>query len=99
MYACNYNASYFIADIETYRGLQTTATLITTIILITMPLFIFLVMAVYFPVASIKKLGYFKKPRKSADPEGAKNSKNIEMREHDIIVDQKLRENLKSTTV
>ena len=34
--------------IETYRGLQTTATLITTIILITMPLFTFLVMAVIF---------------------------------------------------
>ena len=43
--------------IETYRGLQTTATLITTIILITMPLFTFLVMAVYLHAASIKKLG------------------------------------------
>ena len=90
--------------IETYCGLQTTATLITTIILITMPLFTYLVMAVYLHAASIKKLGYFfikvfKKPRKIADPEGAKNNKNIEMCEHDIIVDQKLRENLKSTTV
>ena len=41
----------------------------------------------------------FKKPRKTADLEGAKNNKNIKMREHDIIVNQKLRENLKSTTV
>ena len=89
--------------IETNRGSQSSAILATAIILIIMPLFAFLTMVVYLHTASIKKLVYFfinaiKKPRRTTDPDRM-NNKDIEMCEHDVVVDQKLRERLKTTTV
>ena len=79
--------------IETYRGSQSSTILATAIILIIMPLFTFLIMVVYLHTASIKKLVHFfinaiKKPRRTTDPDRMSN-KDIEMCEHDVVVDQK----------
>ena len=89
--------------IETTCGSQSSAILATAIILIIMPIFTFLIMVVYFHRANIKKLVYFfinaiKKSRRTTDPDRM-NNMDIEMCEHDVVVDQKLREGLKSTTV
>ena len=60
-------------------------------------------MVVYLHTASINNLVYFfinaiKKSRRTTDPDRM-NNKDIEMCEHDVVVDQKLRERLKITTV
>ena len=86
--------------IETYRDFQSSATLAIAIILIIMPLLAFLVMVVYLHRTNIKKTAVFcinaiKKPTKPADYDRAK-SEDIEMHEHDVIVNQQLRD--RSTT-
>ena len=89
-----------LSIIETYRGFQSSATLAIAIILIIMPLLAFLVMVVYLYRTNIKKFVVFginaiNKSRKPADYDGTK-SEDIEMHEHDVTVNQQLRD--RSTT-
>ena len=89
--------------IETYHGLESIATLVITTILIIMPLLAFLVMIVHLHLKNIKKFAVYcintiRKQTKPADHPTA-NTENIELRDHDTVVDQQVRDRSTTTTM
>ena len=88
--------------IETYRGLPSSITFVIALLLIIAPLIAFLSMVIYLQFNNIKKFTtqciHFIKPAKAVT---SPNSENVEMhqREHEIIVDQQLRDKITTTVV
>ena len=89
--------------IETNRGFESSATTAITIILVIMPLLAFLVMIVYLHLQKLKKFAVYcintiKKETKPADHVTA-STKNIELHDHDTVVDQQVRDRSTTTTM
>ena len=89
--------------IVTYRGVFSNTALAIAFVLVILPLFSFLLILLYFHVEKIKKVTiYGISVVKSKIPDSTTNE-NIEMQQcehaHEVIVDQKLRDKIKTTVV
>ena len=89
--------------IETYRGVFSNTALAIAFVLVILPLFVFVLIVLYFNVEKIKKVITYCISVVKSKNANTTNNEAIEMQQcehtHEVIVDQELRDKIKTTVV